>query len=147
MTEYILITLGLISLFLICFFLTDVIWPSHKWRKPKEGQNKKDGRLLKYQFHKESGDTRKHLIDYTLEEFMELKVAVQDRLIDEASSEECDEWIGNDVIDFKEDWQTARKKIKKGIKRNRLVSSMTEWILYILLLLALAFLTDYFFNT
>ena len=93
MTEYILITLGLISLFLICFFLTDVIWPSHKWRKPKEGQNKKDGRLLKYQFHKESGDTRKHLIDYTLEEFMELKVAVQDRLIDEASSEECDELI------------------------------------------------------
>ena len=142
----ILVTLGFVAIFAILYFLTDIIWPDHKWRKPKKGQNKKDSRLSNYEFHKNSGDARKHLLDYSHKEFMELKVAAQDRLIEEASSEECNQWNGSDVINFKKNWQNARTKINKESKYIDLFSSIVGWVVPFLILLALKFLIDFIFK-
>ena len=111
----ILVTLGFVAIFAILYFLTDIIWPDHKWRKPKKGQNKKDSRLSNYEFHKNSGDTRKHLLDYSHKEFMELKVAAQDRLIEEASPEECNQWNDSDVINFKKIGKTRERKLIRNL--------------------------------
>jgi hypothetical protein len=89
----ILVTLGFIAIFAILYFLTEAIWPdNHKWREPKESQNKKGVSLLNQEFHKDVGHTGDHISAFTFEEYEELNPELQSRLLKEASPKEYEQW-------------------------------------------------------